>query len=219
MTIFCTGSFHANADVSATVTLASDYLFNGVTQTDEKPALQGSFDWSNKFGVYAGVWGSNVDFGDSTDMEIDYYIGYGNNISESTWYDVGYVYYSYVGGSGSSDINYNEVYFQFGYNNSSIKAWYTNDIAGTDARHYVLAVMHTLPLTENLSLDLQVDQSKSLDDDKFTWEGNDDSYIHWKAIGQYSWNDINFGLGVEGTDLDTYGETRVIATVSYTFSF
>ncbi|GHF92344.1 TorF family putative porin [Thalassotalea marina] len=214
-----TASSQAYADVSGTVTLVSDYLFNGVTQTDEKPALQGSLDWSNKYGVYAGVWGSNVDFNDGTDMEVDYYVGYAGNISSATWYDVGFVYYSYLGDDDSSDINYSEIYFQLGYQDTSVKVWYADDYAGTDAKHYVIALMHTLPIRDNLSIDFQIDRSKSLNDDKFTWEGNDDSYFHWKAIGQYSWNDVNFGLGVEGTDLDTYGETRVIATVSYTFNF
>ena len=48
---------------SATVTAVSDYLFNGVSQTQEDPALQASFDWADDSGIYAGVWGSNVDFG------------------------------------------------------------------------------------------------------------------------------------------------------------
>ena len=35
----------ANAGLSATVTATSDYTFNGVSQTDNGPALQGSLDY------------------------------------------------------------------------------------------------------------------------------------------------------------------------------
>ena len=212
-------SLNTHAEVSATVTLASDYLFNGVTQTDENPALQGSLDWSNDQGAYAGTWASNVDFGDDTDMEIDLYAGISKALTKETWYDVGIAYYGYVGGDDSSDINYYEVYGALGYNTTSIKLWYSPDYAGSEAKHYVVALMHTIPVTETLSVNLQVDKSESLDDDLFTWEGNDKNYTHWKTEAAYSWQGIDFTLGVEGTDLDTYGDTRVVAKVSHTFSF
>ena len=36
----------AQAEVSSTITLASDYDFRGITQTARDPALQASLDWS-----------------------------------------------------------------------------------------------------------------------------------------------------------------------------
>ena len=49
-------------EFSANVGLTTDYIFRGYSQTDEGPAIQGGMDvtW-NIF--YAGVWGSNLDFG------------------------------------------------------------------------------------------------------------------------------------------------------------
>ena len=46
----------AHADLSATVTAASDYTFNGVSQTDTGPALQASLDYAMSDGWYAGTW-------------------------------------------------------------------------------------------------------------------------------------------------------------------
>ena len=46
---------------SATLTFATDYLFRGVSQTDNKAAVQGSFDYKHPIGAYLGIWGSNVD--------------------------------------------------------------------------------------------------------------------------------------------------------------
>ena len=55
--------------------VANDYVFRGVSQTDEDPQVFGGADVSaGQF--YAGVWGSNVDFGDSTDAEFDLYAGF-----------------------------------------------------------------------------------------------------------------------------------------------
>ena len=62
----CFCAFPTLADTSITVTGVSDYLFNGVSQTQEDPAIQACFDWAGDTGWYAGVWGSNVDFGEDT---------------------------------------------------------------------------------------------------------------------------------------------------------
>ena len=128
-------SSQSMAEVSVTLTAASDYLFNGISQTDENPAIQGSIDWANAQGWYVGSWASNIDFGDETDAEIDYYGGFSNSINDDVYYDVGLAHYTYIGGGDSSDINYTEVYLAIGYQSTEIKAWYANDYAGTDAGH------------------------------------------------------------------------------------
>lgn len=212
-------SSYSHADVSVTVTAASDYLFNGISQTDENPAIQASLDWANEQGWYAGSWASNVDFGDETDAEIDYYGGFSNSINQDFSYDVGLAYYSYVGSSESSDINYTEVYLAVGYQATQVKAWYTDDYAGTDAGHYIIALSHTFDITEQATLTFQIDRSTSLDDDKFTWDTNEDSYIHAKAETAFSWQSVDFTLGVEKTDLNYDDDVKVLGTASYTFSF
>ena len=42
------------------VGLYSQYVFRGIAQTNEKPALQGGFDLGHKSGFYAGTWASNI---------------------------------------------------------------------------------------------------------------------------------------------------------------
>ena len=64
-----------SANWSTTITAASDYTFNGVTQTDNDPAIQASLDYAFDSGVYAGAWASNVDFGGDTNLEWDFYVG------------------------------------------------------------------------------------------------------------------------------------------------
>jgi len=80
-------------ELGGTATFTTDYVFRGISQTDENPAVQASFDAT--YGIfYAGIWGSNVDFAES--IEIDYYAGITpewKNIS----FDIAALYYSYPG--------------------------------------------------------------------------------------------------------------------------
>jgi len=87
--------------LSATATFTTDYVFRGISQTSENPAIQGSFDAT--YGIfYLGMWGSNIDFGgaggtgDIANIEIDYYAGI-----TPTWkgisFDIGGIYYTYPG--------------------------------------------------------------------------------------------------------------------------
>src|SRR4029079_3299631 len=40
--------------------LFSQYVFRGISQTNEKPALQGGFDLGHKSGFYVGTGASNI---------------------------------------------------------------------------------------------------------------------------------------------------------------
>jgi uncharacterized protein (TIGR02001 family) len=78
---------------SATATGTSDYVFRGISQSENDPAIQGSVGIT--YGMfYAGAWASSIDFDPDANIEIDYYAGI-----TPTWgpvtFDFGYLYYSY----------------------------------------------------------------------------------------------------------------------------
>ena len=58
-------------EFSAGVLLTNDYVFRGISQTDDVPAIQGNIDWSHDSGIHLGMWASNVKFTDAS-IEIDY---------------------------------------------------------------------------------------------------------------------------------------------------
>ncbi len=64
----------AAQEITGNVTLATDYIFRGVTQTDHGAAIQGGFDLEAG-SFYASTWASNVEFGDGTNMELDFIAG------------------------------------------------------------------------------------------------------------------------------------------------
>jgi len=83
----------------------SQYVFRGLTQTNEEPALQGGFDYSHASGFYAGTWGSNVSvlrdtgaYSAGGSLELDIYGGFKGTIGKTDFgYDVGLLYYWYPG--------------------------------------------------------------------------------------------------------------------------
>lgn len=87
----------ASAELSANIGFTSNYLFRGVTQTDDQAAVQGGLDFEHEGGFYIGTWASNVDFGDGdSGYEIDAYFGVAGEIGASgVGFDVGYIYYAY----------------------------------------------------------------------------------------------------------------------------
>jgi uncharacterized protein (TIGR02001 family) len=85
------------------VGLYSQYVFRGISQTNEKPALQGGFDLGHKSGFYAGTWASNISWlsdGNSdvsSSLEWDFYGGYKLPLPMDFTADFGVLYYWYPG--------------------------------------------------------------------------------------------------------------------------
>jgi uncharacterized protein (TIGR02001 family) len=81
--------------LSATTAFTTDYIFRGVSNSDEHPAVQPEIDLT--YGIfYAGLWGSNTEFGDG--IEIDYYAGITPKWNDIT-FTIGGLAYTFPGGS------------------------------------------------------------------------------------------------------------------------
>jgi uncharacterized protein (TIGR02001 family) len=101
---------------SATMTFATDYLFRGVSQTDNKSAAQGSFDYKHPIGAYIGIWGSNVDdYISKGNVELDVYGGYGRELFTNLNMDVSLIYYYYPGSGDDPRPSYGEGHLGLDY--------------------------------------------------------------------------------------------------------
>jgi uncharacterized protein (TIGR02001 family) len=109
------GVAHAEPALSGNVAVTSDYTFRGISQSHEGPAIQGSFDYSNG-AIYAGVWGSNVDFGAADgSLELDLYGGLKGKLNDAITGDVGVIGYFYPNASDDlAELDYVEVYGKLG---------------------------------------------------------------------------------------------------------
>lgn len=103
-TLFLSGS--ALAELSANIGATSNYVWRGVTQTDDQAAISGGLDYAHDSGFYLGTWASNVDFDDDTTAEVDLYGGYAGEVS-GVGFDVGAIRYFYPGGD---DLDFTEIY-------------------------------------------------------------------------------------------------------------
>ena len=95
---------------SYNVGLFSQYIFRGLTQTNNKPALQGGFDVNHKSGLYIGGWASNVSwlrdnqgyvanggvYSSGGSLEIDIYGGFKTDL-RGVGIDLGALQYYYPG--------------------------------------------------------------------------------------------------------------------------
>jgi len=102
--------------VTANVTVASNYIYRGITQTNNKPAIQGGFDYAHESGFYVGNWNSSISwlsdgYGASTNsatatpvrgtgvtapIEMDFYAGFKKElIGEGFASDFGVLQYYY----------------------------------------------------------------------------------------------------------------------------
>jgi uncharacterized protein (TIGR02001 family) len=92
----------SHADLAFNIGAVSDYRFRGISQTRNKPALQGGVDYSNG-GFYLGAWASNIkwieDWGGDAKIEIDLYGGYKGEIAKDLGFDVGVLQYVYPSAS------------------------------------------------------------------------------------------------------------------------
>jgi uncharacterized protein (TIGR02001 family) len=85
------GAAHAEGTVSANISLTSDYVFRGISLSDNGQAVQGGFDYETEV-WYAGTWASNVVEG----IEIDVYAGFTPSTGPIDW-DIGAIGYFYPG--------------------------------------------------------------------------------------------------------------------------
>ena len=145
-------------NISANIGAVSNYMWRGVTQTQDGAAVQGGLDFKHESGFYAGTWVSNVDFNnegapqlstvktdalgnpvyddngfpiyetigsfnpDSPNYELDFYLGFGGNITDDLSWDLKGIYYAYPDGS---DADFAEI------GGSATFKWFTLGLAYT----------------------------------------------------------------------------------------
>lgn len=192
----------AQAEVTATVGVVSDYNWRGITQTAGDPALQGSVDYAHEGGFYAGAWGSNVDFGDDygENVEVDLYFGWSGG--ETLAWDVGLIYYWYPGAEG---LDYPEIYASLGWEWLTGKVSYSNDFGNTDESAFYLEANAEYELPANFALQGHLGYSDGDAIEALYGTGN---YFDWSVGVTYGLGNFTLGLKyADGSDLEDFDGT------------
>jgi len=93
ITLILTPFYAHSVEVSGNFTLGSDYIWRGVSQKGGTAMSAGIEVEQN--GWYTGAWASQVDYGDNSDYEYDFYTGYSYDINDELAIDVGVIQYNF----------------------------------------------------------------------------------------------------------------------------
>ena len=187
-------------EFSATLTVTSNYVFRGITQSDNDVALQGSFDYSvgltKSINLDLSAWASSIDFndGDQATVEIDYTGGFSGSIGNFSWGAV-VIYYSYPSAAGR--LNYDFVEgalsggYDFGVASASLGVNYSPNYFGHsgDALYTSVDVSVPIKLPANPTIGLHIGRQ----------------FIEKSSVfgtpNYYDWS-IALGVKVEGFDIE-----------------
>jgi uncharacterized protein (TIGR02001 family) len=121
------GAVAQAADAPAVATnfsLTTNYKFRGQDQGNNKPALQGGFDYAHSSGFYVGNWNSSIGL-TNAGIEMDFYGGFKGELAKGFGYDVGVLQYYYPQKDKVVDYNTTEVYAALSYSIATVKYSYT----------------------------------------------------------------------------------------------
>jgi uncharacterized protein (TIGR02001 family) len=196
------------AEISGNVTMATDYVFRGVSQTDNQIAIQGGFDYAHDSGLYVGTWASNVDSsffdnGRDPQIELDLYGGYGGELANGFGYDLGYIRYEYP---SATNVDTNEFYIGGSYAGFSASVNYSDELqfilSDQSAWYWKAAYETTLPWYEigfSAHLGYSTGDAFDVGPSDVNDSGLGDSYTDW-SIG-VSKSVYGVDLGLTYTDL------------------
>ncbi|MDP6315040.1 MAG: TorF family putative porin [Pseudomonadales bacterium] len=199
------------AEVSGNVSIGTDYIYRGISQTTENPTIQGGFDVEAENGFYAGIWGSNVDFDGS--VEIDLYAGYGGSFTDEVSYDIGLLRYEYPDDAqgGAPDSSFNEVYGSISVGGFTVGLNYSPDFFfESDTATYFYAD-YELSLPNDFGLAFHIGDQSIDDNAQFTF----DDYNEYSVSLSKTMADLDFSLTWHDTDLDDCDicDSRVVLAI------
>ncbi|ORU94449.1 MAG: hypothetical protein A6F70_08785 [Cycloclasticus sp. symbiont of Bathymodiolus heckerae] len=181
-------------EISGNVALTTDYVWRGISQTGGSAAIQGGFDADLGNGLYAGVWGSNVD-GDmynNASMELDIYAGWATEVA-GVGVDLGVLHYAYP--TSDSDNDFTELYVGLSYGPATLTQYFgvdgeSDDIGDKDYGNYT-----------DLGLELGEYAGVSLAAHVGFYDRNNaDDYFDWKLAASTSYLGLDWEIAY--TDVD-----------------
>lgn len=200
------GTAIAEGEWSGNVALTSDYVWRGVSQSNEDLAISGGFDYTNDM-FYAGTWASNVDFGDASDtnIELDLYAGIASETASGLAWDVGVIYYGYPD-ADAEDLDFVEFKGALGYELTNGLGLGGEVYWDPDNESVYVAGSAGYSFTDAFAADVSVGN--------YSFDGGGD-YTNWSVGGTYSYNGFDFDVRYWDTDVDNtdIADERVVFTI------
>ena len=95
-------------ELTANAGITNNYIWRGLTQTQNQPGVSGGLDFAFENGLYIGTWVSNVNYApnDAFSYENDIYFGYSGKV-KNLGFDLGYLYYNY---DNAANFDFGEIF-------------------------------------------------------------------------------------------------------------
>ena len=206
--------------ITGGATVTTDYRFRGLTQSDEKPAIQGTINLNHSSGFYVGTWASSIDGGTDGSTpaltgyggaEVDLYGGFTKTFTNGVGVDVGLLYYLYPGGQKNQNTDFFEPYASLTYT--------IGPVAAKAGVAYAWGGQDGLNFTGGKDDDLYayVEGSVGVPTTPITLKGHlgftngslglvnptlgDDTYTDWSVTGEYVRGPFKAGVSYVDTDI------------------
>ncbi|MDP7592204.1 MAG: TorF family putative porin [Litorilituus sp.] len=189
--------------LSANVAATSNYLWRGLEQTGGKAAISGGIDYASDSGFYVGTWASTADWADGMTYELDFYGGFGGDISDGISYDVGFIYFAYPDET-SGDAGFSEVYGSVSFDTLTLGVAVLTSGEGADAGDTIYA-------TADYAIALSNEAELALHLGSYTGDWLADESVDYGV----SLSKSGFTFGASKTDLDGgAGDLKVYVSYS-----
>lgn len=100
----------AHAGIGGAVTLTSDYVLRGISQSDNDPVLQGDVHWNFPVGWSAGLWGTQLRLKPrAADSELGAYLQWQHAISSDFDLGASFTHYAYANDPRPVTYDYDEL--------------------------------------------------------------------------------------------------------------
>ena len=168
--------------------LSSDYVWRGMSQTDNKPGMHLGVRQELGNGFYAGAWASNVDINGEQEVEGDFYGGYSWS-EDKLSFRLGMVAYKY----SNSDNDFEEKFVGMGYGPISI-----GKALGVDEAKDYEFVDVTLPFIEFAEVKLHYGDYEGIRDKNVTvkYALTDSMYVSMIVQSNVRSDDVELGEAI-----------------------
>lgn len=220
------GAGAAQAEITANVGLTTDYVFRGVSLSDNGLAIQGGFDWSSEI-AYAGVWASNVEEG----VEMDLYGGFTPTTGSVEW-NIGAIGYFYPGADDDA-AEFDYVEFLLGASTSltdqfsvGASVYYAPENRGDSGEATYFEINGAYQPMDALSFSAAYGNQSVENPDGLAGGAGEDDYNTWNIGAAYAIHGFTLDLRYHDTDIDagsdieayTYGPPSYDGAVVFTVS-
>lgn len=205
------------------LTVTSDYVFRGASQSNEDPTVQAGLDYAHPRGLFAGAFVARTEFPANSfgsnpgSVELDAYLGFSHGIGREWSWDVAAIHYDYPDSTGF-DYSYDELAANLRVRDFlRVGATASGDAGAGGSNGWTAEVELRRPLGERFQV------SGSLG--RYAFARSDwNDYLYWDLGISADANEVTFDLRYFDTDSDEAGfadgrltGSRLVGSISVGF--